>query len=189
MKTIYILLTRPQTFVSNLVHLVTADPYTHVSISFDEDLQPLYSSARKNGRTMFPAGPCRELFSRGLYKTYPQTPCAVYTLRVSDEVYEKAREEVQKIISRADSYKFNTFGMFTCYMNIPYHPKHRYFCSQFVSDVLSRSKALKIPKDSSLMRPMDYSKFPQLSCIYRGCIGEFCSKRITKTYRIELPAK
>ena len=60
MKTIYILLTRSGTLLSNVVHLLTRDTYTHASISFDHELQPLYSSARKNGVTMFPAGPCRE---------------------------------------------------------------------------------------------------------------------------------
>ena len=33
---------------------------THISLAFDEDLSTLYSSTRKNGYTMFPAGPSRE---------------------------------------------------------------------------------------------------------------------------------
>ena len=48
MKSIYILLTRSTTILSRLVYLITRDKYTHVSISFEKDLQPLYSSGRKN---------------------------------------------------------------------------------------------------------------------------------------------
>ena len=56
MKSIYILLTRSDTVLSRIVHLFTAARYTHVSIAFDGELQTVYSSSRKNGRTLFPAG-------------------------------------------------------------------------------------------------------------------------------------
>ena len=65
MKTIYILLTRSGTLLSNLVYSVTSASYTHASLAFDEDLSCLYSSTRKNGYTMFPAGPSREYLNRG----------------------------------------------------------------------------------------------------------------------------
>lgn len=55
MKTIYILLTRSGTLLSNLVYRLTGARYTHASLAFDEDLSCLYSSTRKNGYTMFPA--------------------------------------------------------------------------------------------------------------------------------------
>ena len=60
MKTIYILLTRSGTLLSNLVYAVTGANYTHASLAFDEDLSCLYSSTRKNGYTMFPAGPTKQ---------------------------------------------------------------------------------------------------------------------------------
>lgn len=51
MKTIYILLTRSGTLLSNLVYRLTGARYTHASLAFDEDLSCLYSSTRKNGYT------------------------------------------------------------------------------------------------------------------------------------------
>lgn len=65
MKTIYILLTRSGTLLSKLVYAVTGASYTHASMAFDEELNCLYSSTRKNGYTMFPAGPSREYLNRG----------------------------------------------------------------------------------------------------------------------------
>ena len=47
MKTIYILLTRSGTLLSNLVYAVTGANYTHASLAFDEDLSCLYSSTRQ----------------------------------------------------------------------------------------------------------------------------------------------
>ena len=177
MKNIYILLTKSETILSKIVHLVTADAYTHVSIAFDENLQTLYSSSRKNGRTLFPAGPCREYLNKGYYKRHTQIPCAVYELKVSDEAYEKAIEEVQQIMAKANQYHFNIIGLLLCQFNIPYHRKHYFFCSQFVSEVLHRSQAVSLPKDTSLMRPIDYTQLPELLCRFRGYLCDFANQK------------
>ena len=172
-KTIYILLTRTTTILSRAVHLLTADDYTHVSIAFNKNLQPLYSSSRKNGRTLFPAGPCKESFKRGYLKEHTDIPCAVYELQVTPEVYNRAKREVEKVIKNADNYHFNIIGLLLCRMNIAYNRKKNYFCSQFVSEVLKRSKALSLPKESSLMRPSDYMNLPELALCFRGKLNDF----------------
>lgn len=175
MKTIYILLTRSTTILSRLVHFVTEDTYTHAALAFDEELRTLYSSSRKNGKTLFPAGPCVEDLKHGYYSMHDRIPCAVYELKVSDEVYEDAKWEVQKIMEKADQYHFNILGLFLCQMNIPYHRRNYFFCSQFVSEVLHRSRALNLPKDTSLMKPSDYMKIPELFCLFQGYISELIS--------------
>ena len=90
MKTLYLFLTRSGTLLSNLVYHLTGAQYTHVSLAFDEDLSTLYSSTRKNGYTMFPAGPSREYLNRGLFLQRENIPCALYALEVSDEAYARA---------------------------------------------------------------------------------------------------
>ena len=57
MKTIYILLTRSGTLLSNLVYSVTGASYTHASLAFDEDLSCLYSSTRKTAIPCSPQAP------------------------------------------------------------------------------------------------------------------------------------
>ena len=178
MKTIYILLTRSDTLLSRLVQFFTQDPYTHASISFDEGLQPLYSSARKNGETMFPAGPCTEVFHRGFYHKHQSIPCALYELRVDDETYEAARAEAQRFAKNSDLYSFNILGLILCKLNIPFHPRYKYFCSQFVAEILDRSSALELPKDTSLMKPMDYTRLPELKCRFRGLLRDLVRMRV-----------
>ena len=83
MKTLYIFLTRSGTLVSNLVYALTGAEYTHISLAFDEDLTTLYSSTRKNGYTMFPAGPSREYLNRGVFRLRENIPCALYALETN----------------------------------------------------------------------------------------------------------
>ena len=179
MNTIYILLTRSGTLLSNLVHLFTGDPFTHASISFDPTLQPLYSSARKNGETMFPAGPCQEYFHRGFYRKHRHIPCALYALDVAQEQYELAIEEMERIIDHSDDYHFNILGLLLCRLNIPMRRTNKFFCSQFVAEILLRSDSLPLPKVPSLMRPMDYTCLPGVSCLYRGTLRELVAMRST----------
>lgn len=167
MKSIYILLTRSDTYVSKIIGLTTADRYTHVSISFEKNLQPLYSFSRKYVNIPLPAGLRVEPLNQGFYKKYDYIPCALYELEVSDDVYEMARQEVEQMMETG-GYYFSVLGLILCRLHIPLHRRRHLFCSQFVSDVLSHSNALKLPKDTSLMRPNDYTEIPDLDCMFQG---------------------
>lgn len=93
------------------------------------------------------------------------------------KTYENTKQEVAQIMSEADRYHFNIMGLLLCRFTIPCHRKYYFFCSQFVGEILRRSRALTLPKDSSLMRPSDYMKLPELLCCLRGYLGELASKK------------
>lgn len=168
MKSIYILLTESDTYISKIIKLLTNDKYTHASISFDSSLQPLYSFSRKFVNMPLPAGLQNESLTTGFYLKYRYIPCALYELEVEDEIYYRAKKEVEKMMDEAKDYHFNVIGLILCKLNIPFHRNNCYFCSEFVSDVLNKSKALVLPKDTSLMRPNDYTNISQLSCQFEG---------------------
>ena len=153
MKTLYIFLTRSGTLLSNLVYSLTGAQYTHVSLAFDEDLSTLYSSTRKNGYTMFPAGPSREYLNRGVFLMRENIPCALYALEVTDEAYTRAKRRTQHMMHHGKLYRFNSLGLLLCWMHIRWQRRRHYFCSQFVSEVLQKSGALELPKPSTLMHP------------------------------------
>lgn len=173
MKIIYILLTRSETVLSKAVRLITDDTYTHISISFDSRLRLLYSSSRKNGRTIFPAGPCRESLTRGYYKRHSHIPCAICALHVEDDVYYSVKKEVGRIISDPGRCHFNILGLLLCHFNIPFRRRRHFFCSQFVSEVLRNGRALGLPKEPALMRPVDYMWLPELTLLFQGRIDEY----------------
>lgn len=168
MKSIYILLTKSDTYVSRIIKLLTADTYTHASISFDSSLQPLYSFSRKYVNAPLPAGLRTEPLTKGFFKKYDYIPCAVYELQVKEEIWCEAKALVERMMSEAPQYQFSVIGLILCRLGIPYHRRRRYFCSEFVSAVLDRSDALKLPKKPSLMRPNDYTKIPSLACRFEG---------------------
>ena len=171
MKTIYILLTRSGTLLSKLVYAATGASYTHASMAFDAELSCLYSSTRKNGYTMFPAGPSKEYLNKGVFRLRDDAPCALYTLEVSDEAYFRALHCAEEFMRHSEEYSFNTLGLILCGLHIRWQRRHHYFCSQFVSEVLQKSGALELPKPSTLMHPSDYAELPELRCLYRGTLA------------------
>lgn len=176
MKTIYILLTRSDTYISRIINFLTNDRYTHVSISFDESLQPLYSFSRKYVSSPLPAGLRMEPLHKGFFKRYNQIPCALYALEVSEDIYTTALQKVEQMIAEASKYRFNVLGLVLCKLGISYHRKNCFFCSEFVSEVLERSHALSLPKDTSLMRPNDYTKISVLSCKFEGTLNNLTER-------------
>lgn len=177
MKTLYIFLTRSGTLLSNLVYRLTGAQYTHISLAFDEDLSTLYSSTRKNGYTMFPAGPSREYLNRGVFLMRENIPCALYALEVTDEAYIRAKRRTQHMMHHGELYRFNSLGLLLCWMHIRWQRRRHYFCSQFVSEVLEKSGAMELPKDSTLMHPNDYAQLPQLKCLYEGCLADLPQRK------------
>lgn len=172
MKTMYIFLTRTESIASKIVKLFTKTNYTHASLAFDKELVLLYSSARKNGVKMFPSGPTRESLNRGFFGRDPHTPCVLYSLEVTDDAYNKAKEEVGLFMENIDNYKFSILGVIACKFGIKWKRQNKYFCSQFVGEILTRSGAVDLPKEPCLMHPRDYEKLPEVKKLYEGTVGE-----------------
>ena len=177
MKTIYILLTRSGTLLSKLVYAVTGANYTHASMAFDDDLSCLYSSTRKNGYTMFPAGPSREYLNRGVFRLRENVPFALYALEVEDETYARARRRAEHMMVHGGLYRFNVLGLMLCALHIRWKRRRHYFCSQFVSEVLEKSGAMELPKDSTLMHPNDYTRLNGLKCVFQGRLADLPQRR------------
>ncbi len=168
MKSIYILLTRSNSVISGMIRLATDDPYTHASISFDDDLSRFYSFGRKYAMFPYPAGLVTERPDRGFLGRHDDMPCALFELRVTEESYARAKQAVDRMLRRAACYRYNLWGLVLCRLGIPFDRPRHYFCSQFVGGLLRRSGAAVLPKPPSLMRPVDYDSLPGLVCLYRG---------------------
>lgn len=171
MPLIYILLTRSETIASRLIYTLSDARYTHASIAFDKDLSELYSFGRKYACLPLPAGLRTESLRRGFYQKYADIPCALYAYPVSEAGYLAARREVVRMLEKRSCYQYSILGLLLCRLGIAYHREYKYFCSEFVGEILQRSHALPLPKVPSLMHPMDYMSLPDAVCLYEGNVG------------------
>lgn len=173
MKHIYILLTRTHTLLSNVINHITNASYTHVSIGFDKNFDNMFSFARKNPYLLLPAGLVKEDINTGLFKRKMEiSECCLYELSISDEGYEMLKKRLYGFLSENESLKYSVLGLLFCYFNVEYKNDKRYFCSQFVAELLVATNEVALPKSPCLMQPNDFKEIPNLNRLYVGKLSE-----------------
>lgn len=179
MKSIYLLLTRSTSLPSRLIGLFTSEPFTHVSLAFDRELTVLYSFARKYPAFPLPAGLMEEHIDRGFYRKQGDIPCALLRMDVPDKIHSRAKTLVYNMFQHREDYGYSILGLLFCRLRIPFDIPNRYFCSQFVSTVLTDSGALTLPKPASLMHPFDFCSLDGLQLLYLGGLADLRTHRTT----------
>ncbi len=168
MKNVYIVLTKSDTVISKIIGLVTKEPFTHASISFDDSLEVMYSFSRYYPCLPLPAGMMQENIRDGFYRHRGHIPCKVLSLQVDDKTFYSAREVCRSMMIRREEYNYSVIGLILCSFSIKREFRHKYFCSQFVSKVLSECCGASLPKPACLMHPADILYIPGVKPVYSG---------------------
>lgn len=172
MKTVYILLSKTGTFPSRVIHFLKGGPFTHASFSFVPSTERFYSYARRHPKNFLVAGLIMENLQTEVFAHYKNCRCALYSLEVSDEDYEKMQQLVNYYLLHYKKASYNMIGMPLLGLGIRIRRKYKLTCSQFVALILSRSNQVKLPKDPYLMLPNDFVKINGLSLLYDGPIKD-----------------
>lgn len=168
MPCVYILLTRTDTLFARLLHGVGGNKYTHASLALDRDLVRMYSFARRYEPFMLPGGFIRENIHAGVFGRCGGADSLLLELPVSRATYEAIERQMTVMASAGSCWDYDVLGLALAGLGIPHVRPGKYFCSQFVADVLERTGALTLPCHPSLIRPQDFAHMPQLRVVYRG---------------------
>jgi len=169
-KKIYLLLTDTGTAFTRLIKSYTKKPYNHASIAFDPDLEEVYSFGRKTPRNPFIGGFVKEDVHSVLFK---QAECAIYTLSVSEEDYQKMYRFIQLIAANKELYRYNLIGLLGVVVKKPIKRKNAFFCSQFVGSVLKESECVNLEKDVALVQPSDLLRSAKFELIFEGRLRDY----------------
>ena len=161
-KYISVLLTKYSDVTSNMLQILTKGKYTHASLGITED--EFFSFATKGFHVERPA--------KILSRMREDIPCALYRLRVSDDVYEELSWKLHQLSGCGRFYKYSRLGLFLCLLHIPHFMTRHYFCSRFVAEILQDCEALKLRKSPSLYLPDDFAKERQLKLCFEGTLKE-----------------
>ncbi|WP_449537967.1 hypothetical protein [Ferdinandcohnia sp. Marseille-Q9671] len=169
-KTIYILLTDTGTIFTRLIKTYTKKPYNHASISFDEELVEVYSFGRKTANNPFIGGFVREDIHSILFK---QAHCAIYSLTITDEEFQKMYQYIEDIAAKKDLYRYNLLGLFGVMFNKPIKRKNAFFCSQFVATVLKEGNVIDFEKEICLVEPSNLPHSANFQLVYEGRLRDY----------------
>ena len=165
MKKFYLVLSFSGTIMSRIVRLYTHYSYSHVSISLDKNISNMYSFGRKNIYNMFDGGFVIENKKSKFYKKFKNTKCIILELTVTEEQYNKLKDELEKYKENIDIYKYDIIGVFLRPFNIKINRENYYYCTKFVKEVLEKCDIYKFNTD--FIKPKDFMKIPN-KVIYKG---------------------
>ena len=174
MKSVYIIATYTGTTLARLIRRFSDTPYSHISISLNEDLKPMYAFGRIHPRTPIFAGLVEENINEGLYAIKKNTRCRVYELEVTDLQYKLIEENLDSMWLKRHSLKYDARGLFRLAINRPKVSKNRYVCSNFVSHILEQSGVELFKKSYHEVQPIDFvNNSNQLKITYEGLLSEY----------------
>ena len=183
-KYVFLVLSQTSTFPAKMIRWYTREPYAHASIALDVELREMYSFARKKVNNPWDNGFIKEDIEKGVFGKFKETKCSIYALEVSDQQYERLKQEIQVFKDNQDIYTYNYLGSVGAMIHRPVERKTQYFCSQFVAYILEKSGIDLFHKNCGLVRPKDFRLCPKLSRIYKGKIRNYRSSWVAKNWDI-----
>ncbi|KUO73040.1 MAG: hypothetical protein APF77_20420 [Clostridia bacterium BRH_c25] len=169
---IYLVFTKTGTWLSRLISVFSDIRYPHASLSFDSDFTQMYSFGRINPNNPFSGGFVVESLYDGVYKKYVNCQCMIFRVRVTEKQYHLLQKHVDEFSKEKEKYRYNFLGLCSILFNKPIKRKNYYFCSQFVSEVLMKSKVLKAKKAPELTRTDDLYTIKNREIMYEGFVNE-----------------
>ncbi|MDS0526052.1 hypothetical protein NNC19_10205 [Clostridium sp. SHJSY1] len=179
-SSIYLVFSKTGTWLSRLIKVLTNHPYTHVALSLDSNFNNMYTFGRLNPNNPFYAGLTIENLYAGVYQKAQYCESLICKIPVTNEQLEKLIIEINKYYSSDIQYKYNFLGLFAVLLDKPWKRENRYFCSQFVTELLINSDIWVSPKLPELTRPIDLIHIDNKEIIFQGLTKELVS--IDKTF-------
>lgn len=144
METVTVLLTRYSGLFGRFICGISRYRYSHASISIDGEEEIFYSFNLKGFVIEKPK------------KRMPATRMAgsiCIRMQVPESVHAVIEEEINHFLEKKEQYIYSRWGVLLCLLHIPHKFRNRYFCSQFVAEVLSQAGAVELKKEESLYLP------------------------------------
>ena len=173
-KHIYIVISQTGTLLSRILKAITHRDYNHSSISLSHNLDIMYSFGRKNPYNPFFGGFVCESRNFGTFKRFSETKAIVLKLNISEQKYSAICNKLDNMVSNRKSYGYNYWGLFLAAFKIHIHSQNRYYCSEFVRDLLVECNIKGANNLSPIVHPMSFLDIPYAETVYCGKLKDYC---------------
>ncbi|MCF0148031.1 MAG: hypothetical protein HUJ77_06485 [Clostridium sp.] len=172
-KNIYLVFSNTGTVLSRCINYYTKDKYVHVSLSFDNTFEKMYSFGRIFPSNPFIGGLVEENLRDGVYKKFQNSQCVIYKIEVTNKQYILLRNELELFLQDQDKYRYSLLGLIGVVINRPIKRNNRYFCSEFISHLLIKSEIYDSDKIPSLIKPSDLLSIDDKEFVYEGLTHKY----------------
>lgn len=143
---LYIVLSSTGSPAGEIIGKVTKKQYSHVSLSFDEELKTIISY--NGGNKLYNPGLNQEMLE--YFHQKEDANIIIYKIEATKEQKEKILKEIKRIDQQGSSY--NALGLIMPYS----HQENIMFCCQFVYKMLELSSLAYFEKRAEKVKPTDF---------------------------------
>ncbi len=176
-KPIYIVMSQTGTALSRILKCITRRDYNHASISLCDDLSTMYSFGRRRPYNPFLAGFVMESANFGTFKRFPETKVLVLKLFICEEDYVRLEERISEMLTHSKDFKYNYWGLWLAAFKICFKSKDRFYCSEFVKEMLVRCGVDGADKLAKIVHPMHFLQIPNTETVFCGKLREYSADR------------
>lgn len=178
-RQIYVVISQTGTFLSRILKRITGAQYNHASLSLSPTLQNMYSFGRMNPYNPFWGGFVTESPNFGTFKRFSNTRVIVLALDISEENYENMRLYLEQMVSDKHKYGYNYLGLYLAALHIIYTRQNRYYCSEFVREILKKYKIDGADGLSPIVHPIHFLTLPHKT-VFTGKLSEYSYQNTEK---------
>lgn len=143
MKNFYIVISRTYTTIGWFIRKMTGYQYNHVSVSFNQDLVPLYSYARYHQKYPFYGGFVEESWLRYIQKG-KNVQIIVFEIPITEEKYEELYKDIQVMKQNKRFYRYSYVeALNSKFLRRKLNLKYKYTCLSFSIYLLKKAGIFK----------------------------------------------
>ncbi|MCI7332959.1 MAG: hypothetical protein MSH48_04765 [Mollicutes bacterium] len=169
-KKIYIVLTQTYTTIARIIKSITKDKYSHASISLDIKCNNMYSFGRKYIYFPFYGIFLKEDLRKGLFIRNKNALVVIYEIKVTKKQYNKIKDKIKEI--ELNNKGYNIIGLLLAHFRVKLH-RRKYYCSEFVYEVLSNKEIEIYNKENTLFKPEELITNNRFVKIFEGKIRDY----------------
>ncbi len=175
-KQLYIVVSQTGTLLSRILKFITHKQYNHASLSLASDLSTMYSFGRLHPYNPFFGGFVTESPNHGTFKRFKNTDVIVLALPISEEQYGTVVNMLRSMKEQHKKYHYNYLGLCLAYFHIHMRYKNRFYCSEFVKEVLERNNVDGYDTLGAIVHPMNFLNIPAAETVYIGKLKNYQNK-------------
>ena len=168
-KFVYVALIEMHTWAGSIIKFLTGIPYSHITISFDENLESCHAIQTLNEHTPLIANYVNENPSYYVINNNKQKKVRIAKYKIP--VTEEEKKNIEEFINeyRNDTeYLYNMFSAGTSLVLGGFRIHKTMICGEFVAKILTFISSVKFPKPYYKMFPKDFYKYLNEYKIYEG---------------------
>lgn len=170
---IYIVISQTGTILSRILKLITGAQYNHVSLGLSSDLKTMYSFGRINAYIPFFGGFVTESADFGTFKRFSNTQVIVLKLSIGKEKLRDIAEKIEFMRLNRKKYGYNYLGLCLAGLKIAHKSRNRYYCSEFVRDILQKNHVEGSEILNPIVQPIHFLQIPHAATVYSGRLSAY----------------